>query len=172
LLPHIAVDGEAEMTPVPHEGSLGRDPGNAAAGALAGVAASTGPLKSMRVLVVDDIDDTRFLLGSIFRLAGADPVVVESASAARAHLARRAFDVIVCDIGLPEEDGNTFIRGVRSASNVELAGLPALALTAYATPDDRARALASGFDEYLAKPVRPAVLVATVAQLAKGRAPL
>ena len=160
------------MTPSSHEGhSQGRETLGAQR-AVATIGAGTGPLRAMRVLVIDDIDDTRFLLGSIFRLAGAEPIVVESASAARAHLAQHPVDVLVCDIGLPDEDGNQFIRQVRSAPDGGLAAMPALALTAYATPDDRAKALASGFDEYLAKPVRPAVLVATVAQLAKSRTPL
>jgi len=78
-------------------------------------------------------------------------------------------DAVVCDIGLPGEDGHEFIRKVRGVE-VERGGrIPALALTAYAGPEDRKKALAAGFDMHVAKPAAPADLVARVALLAGSR---
>ena len=62
-------------------------------------------------------------------------------------------DVLVADIGMPEEDGYSFLRRVRTLSAAEGGAIPAAALTAYAQPEDRDRALAAGFQEHLPKPV-------------------
>ncbi|HEX8913449.1 MAG TPA: response regulator, partial [Humisphaera sp.] len=75
-------------------------------------------------------------------------------------------DVLVSDIGMPGEDGYALIRRVRSLPAAEGAGVPAVALTAFAAAEDRARALGAGFQVHMTKPVEPAELVAAVAGLA------
>ena len=80
-------------------------------------------------------------------------------------------DVLVCDIAMPGGDGFALIREVRSWPPANGRRISALALTAYARPEDRARALAAGFDLHLAKPVEPADLVRTVAHLAGRTTP-
>jgi CheY-like chemotaxis protein len=77
-------------------------------------------------------------------------------------------DVLVSDIGLPDEDGYDLIRRLRSRGPDAGGGIPAIALTAYATADDRARALAAGFQLHLAKPIDPEALRASVSRLARS----
>ena len=80
---------------------------------------------------------------------------------------RRAIpDVMVCDIGLPGEDGHELIRKVRALEAERGGRIPALAVTAYAGPEARGKALAAGFDLLVSKPVVPAALVAQAALLA------
>jgi len=78
-------------------------------------------------------------------------------------------DVLVCDIGLPGEDGHAFLRKVRALEAQSGGQTPALALTAYAGPNARRNALAAGFDQQLSKPAVPTELVAQVRLLAAGR---
>jgi CheY-like chemotaxis protein len=93
---------------------------------------------------------------------------VTCAREALAALQAETPTVVVCDIGLPDEDGHALIRRVRSTP-ATYARVPAVALTAYARPADRMTALAAGFDAYLAKPVEPTTLVDVVAALAGAR---
>ncbi len=72
--------------------------------------------------------------------------------------------MLVSDISMPGRDGYDLIREVRTARNPE--GLPAVAVTAFAGPEDRKRALTAGFQAHLAKPVDPAELVDVIARLA------
>src|SRR5206468_2519283 len=74
-------------------------------------------------------------------------------------------DVIVSDIGMPEEDGYTLIRKVRALSAEQGGNVPAVALTAYARTEDRVRAITAGFQHHVAKPVEPSELIAMVASL-------
>lgn len=122
-------------------------------------------LAQLRVLVVDDDLDTRELIAFVLRQC--DSVVTLAANAAEAFalLERETFDVLVSDVGMPDEDGLSFIRRVR-----QLAGpartVPAMALTAYARTEDRAHALRAGFNMHLSKPVEPTELVSVIAALA------
>jgi CheY-like chemotaxis protein len=75
-------------------------------------------------------------------------------------------DVLVCDIGMPGEDGYSLIRKVRALGAENGGAVPSAALTAYARPEDRVKAVLAGFQMHLAKPVEPAELIATVASLA------
>ena len=84
-------------------------------------------------------------------------------------LQRATPDVLVCDVGLPGEDGHELIRRVRALEAEKGGRIPALALTAYAGPEDRGKALAAGFDQHVPKPAVPAELVAKVALLAGPR---
>ena len=76
-------------------------------------------------------------------------------------------DLLVCDIAMSDEDGLTFLRKVRALG--PMGRLPALALTALARSEDKAKVLAAGFDAYLSKPVEPAVLIAALAGLVPRR---
>ena len=126
-------------------------------------------LEGVRVLVVEDDADHREMLLTTFEQCGAKVSAAISAAEAIDALQRETLDVIVCDIGLPGEDGYALIRKVRSLE-VERGGrMPALALTAYGGPEDRKKALAAGFDIHVPKPAAPADLLAWVALLA-GRA--
>ncbi|HEU4411016.1 MAG TPA: ATP-binding protein [Polyangiaceae bacterium] len=124
-----------------------------------------GALDGARVLVIDDDPDARDLLEAVLRRAGALVETAGSAAAGFDALRRSRPHVIVCDIGMPVEDGNSFLRRVRALDPAEGGAVPSLALTAYTRSEDRAKALASGFTAYLGKPVSPDTLVATVAGL-------
>jgi len=122
-------------------------------------------LAGTRVLIVDDDPDAREVVGAILRHYGASVIVATSVSTALVALRREQVDVLVADLGMPIEDGYDLIRQVRSSGIDRIARLPAAALTAYTTEEDRDRVLAAGFQFHLAKPVDPAVLVATVERL-------
>jgi CheY-like chemotaxis protein len=95
--------------------------------------------------------------------------VVASARAAVEALERSTFDVLVSDIVMPDEDGYSLIRRVRAREPERGGDIPALALTAYARIEDRAAAIAAGYQQHAVKPIEPAELAAAVATLA-GRA--
>jgi len=118
-------------------------------------------LDGLRVLVIDDEPDARALVQEILRQHGAEVFVAESAAHARQALAAAQPDVIVSDIGMPQEDGYSFIRSVRARGG----RMPAIALTAYASQQDAQRAFVAGFQKHVTKPVEPARLVSVVANL-------
>jgi len=113
------------------------------------------------VLLVEDDADAREVLSQILADAGATVSAVESAEEAIDRLGAGAFDVLVSDIGLPGLSGADLVKWVREHGH----RLPAVAVTAYATTDDRRRLAADGFDEHFAKPVDPTELVEAVARL-------
>jgi CheY-like chemotaxis protein len=98
--------------------------------------------------------------------SGADVVATASAAEALDALARARPHVLVSDLSMPEVDGYALLRRVRALGLDRGRQLPAVALTAYARPEDRARALAVGFQVHVPKPVEPAELVEVVARLA------
>ncbi len=125
---------------------------------------SLAVLDGLRVLVVDDENDARDLLSEALSSYGA---VVETASSAEECLdilRRFGPDVLVSDIGMPGEDGYRLIRRVRTESPAP--SVPAIALTAFARPEDVHRARAAGFQRHVAKPVEPRVLARAVRELA------
>ena len=126
-----------------------------------------GDLHGLTVLAVDDDPDALALLATVIEAAGARAVTFSSARAALAALPASRADVLVVDLGMPEIDGFQFITEVRRSADRAVNGLPAAALTAFARSDDRTRALRSGFEMHLAKPVDPAELVASIATLAR-----
>ncbi|MBV8859279.1 MAG: PAS domain S-box protein [Acidobacteria bacterium] len=129
------------------------------------------PLVGVRVLAVDDDEDTLEMLLLFLRRAGAEVASASAAAAALETLERFRPDVLIADIGMPEVDGYELLRRVR-ALGAERGGLtPAVALTAYVGESDRARALRSGFQAHLPKPVEPDALVNAVASLAGTAAP-
>jgi PAS domain S-box-containing protein len=132
-----------------------------------------GPARLARVgvLVVDDEEDTRDLLATALGHEGAEVQAVASAPEALRALRERRPDVLVCDIGMPDVDGYALLSQVRALSPEEGGLVPALALTAYARPDDRRRALSAGYQVHLTKPVDPDELISAVARMAGWHRP-
>jgi signal transduction histidine kinase/ActR/RegA family two-component response regulator len=122
-------------------------------------------LHGTRVLIVEDDPDTRELLRTILEAAGATVATTASARETRAVIGRQQPDLLIADIGMPNEDGYSLMRSVRALEAEELRRLPAIALTAHARVEDIERALASGFQVHLAKPVEASELVSTIATL-------
>jgi signal transduction histidine kinase/ActR/RegA family two-component response regulator len=126
-------------------------------------------LDGRSVLLVDDESRVREALELLLQRAGASVVVASSAEEARLVLTRHVPDLLVCDISMPAEDGYTFVRALRSTDG-RASGIPAIALSAYASERDRERAAAAGFDAHLAKPIEAAALIAAIDHLlAAGR---
>jgi two-component system CheB/CheR fusion protein len=139
-----------------------------------GAALATSPFSTLllgqRVLVVDDDAETRDTVAEVLRNHGAAVWVAGSASEALERIERDTFDLLVCDIAMPGEDGYSLIRRIRARAPEHGGATPALALTAFAGAENRARALAAGFQQYLAKPVDMDQLTQTLVTLAKRRA--
>jgi PAS domain S-box-containing protein len=126
-------------------------------------------LTGVSVLAVDDEEDALGLLRVVLETAGARVTTASSALAALELIESLKPDVIVADIGMPEIDGFELIKRIRALPNSEASNVPAAALTAFARSDDRTRALQSGFEMHLAKPVDPGELVASVATLVRRK---
>jgi PAS domain S-box-containing protein len=126
-----------------------------------------GNLGGVRVMAVDDEEDALGLLRIVLETSGAEVVTVCSAFEALDRIEREKPDALVVDLGMPEMDGFEFIARVRASSNREVKDIPAAALTALARSEDRTKALQSGFEMHLAKPVDPGELVASVATLVR-----
>jgi CheY-like chemotaxis protein/two-component sensor histidine kinase len=124
-----------------------------------------GSLDGIRVLIVDDESDARDALALVLERCGARVTVAASAGEALEAWVREPHDVLLSDIAMPGEDGYSLIRKI-AATVPDGGALPAAAVTAYATTEDRARALDAGYRDHLVKPVDPGTLVATVARLA------
>jgi CheY-like chemotaxis protein len=118
-------------------------------------------LLGVDVLVVDDEVDARELVAAVLARCGAQVRTASSVEDALRQLTERRPDVLLSDIGLPNEDGFALIRRVREIDPQ----IPAGALTAYATSEDHRRALAAGFHAHVSKPVEPAALALLVASL-------
>ncbi len=120
-------------------------------------------LSGLKVLVVDDSADTLAYLTVAIEQYGAKVFAIASGSEAIIALKNFSPDVLISDIGMPDQDGYDLIKQVRSLE--QLGQIPAMALTAYAREEDRTRALAAGFQMYLSKPVEPEKLASAIAQL-------
>src|SRR5882672_2544203 len=116
-------------------------------------------LEGLRILVVDDEEDSRDLVTAILTRCGSEVRCCESAAEAIKTFRAWKPDLLVSDIGMPHEDGYALIRKLRKLRLKLAREVPAIALTAYATDDDRARALAAGFQMHVAKPIEPKALV-------------
>ncbi|MEP6568643.1 MAG: ATP-binding protein [Acidobacteriota bacterium] len=156
---------------------------NTGAGSEAGKITSAvklQPLAGVRVLLVEDDDDSRNLLSLILKRFGAEVVATAASAEALDSFMQRTPDVVISDIGMAEEDGYELIRKLRTlpvqgsllqtaydslpiTQNSSLIALvPAIALTGYATIKDRDRALAAGYQLHLAKPIEPDELIAAI----------
>jgi CheY-like chemotaxis protein len=118
------------------------------------------------VLYVDDEPDARELVRRILSDHGARVITADSAAAGRQVMANAHPDILVADIGMPDEDGYSLIRTVRALPRDSGGSIPAAAVTALARSEDRRRALLAGFQTHVAKPVDVVELVAVVASLA------
>jgi len=140
----------------------------------AAAAKSSGELAGVRALVVDDEDDARELLKSALENYGADVIAVNSAAEAYALITEtpppERPDVIVADIGMPDEDGYSLIRRLRKWEDAHGAYTPAVALTAYGRVEDRVSALKAGFQIHVAKPVDPDELAIVILGFIKSPA--
>ncbi len=121
-------------------------------------------LDGMRVLVVDDEADARQLLVKVLEQAGAKVLAASSAREALDILSQLTPEVLVSDLGMPEEDGLDLIRKVRGRG-LHPRDLPAVALTAFVSKEDQRAALLAGFQVHVAKPVDPHDLTAVIASL-------
>jgi PAS domain S-box-containing protein len=124
--------------------------------------ASGEPLQGCRVLILDDERDARDLVAAILRGAGAITVTAVSVAEALDQIVSWRPDLLIADIGMPEEDGYQLIRRIRELSAEQGGNTIAVALTGYARAEDRARALEAGFQEHVAKPVEPHALVRVI----------
>ena len=123
-----------------------------------------GELSGIRVLVVDDNEESRRLVGQVLALAGATVVETASVPEALSAFRRDGFDVVVSDIAMPDTDGYTLMQELRRERRPPLG----LALTAFATDADRDRAIQAGFNAHVAKPVLPQELVQEITSLIRG----
>ncbi len=130
---------------------------------------SSEDLAGVRALVVDDEDDARQLVTAALTQYGAAVVAVGSAAEAYDLITKtppqERPDVMVTDIGMPDEDGYSLMRRVREWERERRAYLPAVALTAYGRVEDRVRALRAGFQTHVAKPIDPAELAIVIRSL-------
>jgi PAS domain S-box-containing protein len=124
-----------------------------------------GTLGGIRALVVDDEEDARTLVRHILEDCQAFVATASSTTEALEQLPRVRPDVLICDIGMPELDGYHLIRSVRALPPEQGGATPAVALTAFARPEDRRSALRAGYQMHLAKPIDQAEFVVAVANL-------
>jgi CheY-like chemotaxis protein len=129
----------------------------------------TRMLDGLKVLVVEDDADTRSLIAMVLEESGAKVLSASCVTEALQFVEHDNPDVMISDIGMAEEDGYSLIRKIRLREATMGRHLPAAALTAYAKTEDRAAALAAGFEDHVAKPVEPERLPILVAELAKRR---
>jgi PAS domain S-box-containing protein len=122
-------------------------------------------LNGIRILVVDDEDDSREVVTFILKECGADVTSVASAAEALPAFNQLQPDILICDIGMPEVDGYMLLRQIRSLPSEKGGQVPAIALTAYAGESDRRQALLAGFQNHTSKPVEPTQLVKLIASL-------
>jgi CheY-like chemotaxis protein len=128
-------------------------------------------LTGLHVVLVEDDADAREGLALILQGRGARVTAVGSAGDAFTAVSRDRPDVLVADIAMPDEDGYGLIRKVRSLGREGGGRVPAIAVSGYATPQDRAHALLEGFDMHLAKPLHVPELVVGISTLARSREP-
>ena len=128
-------------------------------------------IQGLRVLLVEDDDDAREVFAMMLGRLGADVRAVSSSGEALAALDGQVPQVILCDIAMPSEDGYTFARKLRSRTPERGGVIPAAALTALASHEDRERSLRAGFQMHLTKPIDAASLAAAVGNLAAMQVP-
>jgi PAS domain S-box-containing protein len=154
-----AVDWEASIQPEVRTG----------AAAPSTPVPSDGEIAGVRILVVDDDEDAREMVKRLLEERRSIVTTAGSAEEALRVMAGGRFDVLISDLGMPGEDGHGLIRRVRSLGPDAGGDVPAVALTAYARPEDRELAIRSGFQVHMAKPVDPGLLFAMVARLSQRR---
>jgi CheY-like chemotaxis protein len=126
-------------------------------------------LMGVQVLVVDDESDIRDLIAFVLEEAGAQVITATNAGEAFATFVQAQPDFVLSDIGMPDMDGYTLLQQIRALPIEQGGRIPAIALTAYAGDLDRQQAIQCGFQDHLAKPVEPEVLVKAIANLLDSR---
>jgi CheY-like chemotaxis protein len=129
---------------------------------------SSGLLDGLKILVVDDEADSRELVTAILTRSGSEVRCSDSAAEAIVALKEWHPDVLISDIGMPHEDGYGLVKKVRKLRSKWAKEITAVALTAYATDEDRNKALSAGFQTHVTKPIEPKELVNSIAS-AVGR---
>jgi CheY-like chemotaxis protein len=124
-------------------------------------------LSGIRVFAIDDEEDALDLLRAVLEAAGAQVTTLSSPLTALERIAAVKPHVVVIDLGMPDIDGFELIARLRKSTDKSIRRIPAAALTAFARSEDRTKALRSGFEMHLAKPVDPGELVASIATLAR-----
>jgi CheY-like chemotaxis protein len=131
-------------------------------------------LDGLHVLLVEDDDDSRKLLGTMLKRYGAKVTATKSAAEALRVFTEESLgdapsselpDILVSDIGMPDEDGYELIRKIRELPPQKGGLTPAIALTGYASRKDRERALAAGYHQHIAKPIEQAEMIAAISAL-------
>lgn len=123
-------------------------------------------LTGLRILVVEDDNDTRELLRVLLETQGAQVRAASCVSEALDEYDQTRPDILVADIGMPDYNGYTLIGRVRARDRERGTIVPAIALTAYATAVDRDTVLSAGFQVHMPKPFDPSQLVSVIADLA------
>ena len=122
------------------------------------------PLRAMRVLLVDDNADVLETMSAVLATHGASVRCADCADEALRQLSTSSPDVMISDLGMPGRDGFDLVREVR----LQHRDMPCLAFTAYGGGDEKARALAAGFNGFALKTVEPRALVALIAAIVPG----
>ncbi|HET9394803.1 MAG TPA: ATP-binding protein, partial [Nitrospiraceae bacterium] len=144
----------------PGEDTLGQGAGN-------GFSRQLPSLKGMRILVIDDEPESLHVVETALSHCEAEVLTASSVGSALELFGKSAPNIVVCDIGMPREDGFVFARKMRTLEEGRPRWTPAIALTAYARPEDRARILSAGFQVHMVKPVDPFELITVIAGLGK-----
>jgi PAS domain S-box-containing protein len=126
-------------------------------------------LDGTRILVVDDDRDAQALSREILELTGATVITADSGQDALDKLVHGSADMLIADIGMPRMDGFELIARIRASEEAAVRDIPAAALTAFARSEDRIRAMRSGFEVHLSKPIEPDALLAAAATLARRK---
>jgi CheY-like chemotaxis protein len=132
------------------------------------VEALPASLANLRILVVDDEPDTLAVLCHGLERFGAAVVATDSVDSAIAALSTFPADVIVTDVAMPHRDGFALLRSLHAEPETPSARIPLIALTAYASSEDRQHALDAGFKLHVSKPVEPRRLAQLIAQVVRG----
>jgi PAS domain S-box-containing protein len=122
-------------------------------------------LAGLKILIVDDESNAREMLSTFLSKHGASLTAVASAAEALEAVVKIKPDLLVCDIGMPEEDGYSLIHKVRALPEANGKDIPAIALTGYVRIEERVRALQEGFQMFVAKPVEPDELISSIMTL-------
>lgn len=172
---HVTSEGEGSGTSVlirlPHEKEPRRRPPSlipAAMGVETEAVADPRRLAGLRILIVEDDDDSRALLATVLSRLGANVAQADSSDAALELLSRSTPDALVSDIGLPGRSGHELVSLLR-ARGLSAERLPAIALTAYARAEERARATQAGFQDFVSKPLDIETLVVAIERLTSRR---
>jgi CheY-like chemotaxis protein len=122
-------------------------------------------ISGLRILAVDDEPDSLAIITRLLQLRGCNVETAASGAEAIQTLQKQPFDVLISDIGMPDEDGYAFLKKVRALPASRGGNIPAIALTAFTRSEDRRRAMLAGFQMHVSKPADSAELIAVIANV-------